>query len=350
VLHRAFGAGVCRNQNSARPSEENPRGRWSLSRGGGNDADQDNARAMRIAETLGASMNRTIKTAWGSLAISAVVLGLKLMAWWVTASVALYSDALETIINVIAACTALVALQISSRPADADHPYGHQKAEYFSAVLEGMMVIGAAAAILHEVYNVWSHPTPIAAPLLGIAINGVATVINGGWAAFLIRSGRAWRSPAILASGQHVLTDVWTSLGVAAGFALVPFTGWIWLDPAIAALVAVNIIWVGYAMVRDSVGSLMDKAVAPEVLDGIRRVIASRAEGALEAHDLRTRTSGQVTFIEFHLVLPARMDVEQAHGICDRLERALREEIGDAVITIHVEPEAKAKHQGIVVL
>ena len=127
------------------------------------------------------------------------------------------------------------------------------------------------------------------------------------------------------------MTDVWTSLGVLAGFALVPLTGWVWLDPAIAALVAVNIVWVGYAMVRDSVGSLMDKAVEPEILDGIRRIIASRAEGALEAHDLRTRTSGHVTFIEFHLVVPGRMAVEDAHNICDRLEHALREEVGEAV-------------------
>jgi cation diffusion facilitator family transporter len=291
-----------------------------------------------------------MKAAWGSLAVSVFVLGLKLAAWWVTGSVALYSDALETIINVIAACTALVALQISNKPADANHPYGHQKAEYFSAVLEGMMVIGAAAAILHEVYSVWSNPKPIEAPLLGVAINGVATVLNGVWATFLIRSGRAWRSPAILASGRHVLTDVWTSIGVLAGFALVPFTGWGWLDPSIAALVALNIIWVGYAMVRDSVGSLMDKAVEPKILSGIRHVVASGADGALEAHDLRTRTSGHVTFIEFHLIVPPRMAVEDAHNICDRLENALRDEVGEAVITIHVEPEGEAKRQGVIVL
>jgi cation diffusion facilitator family transporter len=295
-------------------------------------------------------MSRTMRAAWGSLAVSIVVLGLKLAAWWVTGSVALYSDALETIINVIAACTALLALQISSKPADANHPYGHQKAEYFSAVLEGMMVIAAAAAILHEVYNAWWNPIRIDAPVLGMAINGVATVLNGAWAAFLIRSGRSWRSPAILASGRHLLTDVWTSGGVLAGFALVPLTGWLWLDPAIAAVVAVNIIWVGYAMVRDSVGSLMDKAVEPKILDSIRLVIVSQAKGALQAHDLRTRTSGHVTFIEFHLVVPAQITVVEAHDICDRLEQALREKLGEAVITIHVEPDGKAKGQGIVVL
>ncbi|MFL5288707.1 MAG: cation diffusion facilitator family transporter [Rhodopila sp.] len=295
-------------------------------------------------------MSRTIKAAWGSLAVAVVALALKLGAWWVTGSVALYSDALETIINVIAACGALIALRVSGRPADANHPYGHQKAEYFSAVLEGMMVLGAAGAILHEVYGAWSHPKPLDAPFLGMAINGVATVLNGVWAAFLIRSGRAWRSPAILASGKHVLTDVWTSGGVLLGFALVPVTGWLWLDPALAGLVALNIIWTGFGMVRESVEALMDRAVDPEVLDSIRNVISANATGALEAHDVRTRTAGHVTFIEFHLVVPADMTVGQSHEICDRLEAALRAEIGDALISIHVEPEDKAKQHGLRVL
>ena len=295
-------------------------------------------------------MSRTLRAAWGSLVVAALALALKLAAWWVTGSVALYSDALETIVNVVAALAALVALRISTRPADADHPYGHQKAEYFSAVLEGMMVLGAAGAILHEVYGAFANPVHPEAPALGMAINGLATLLNGAWATYLIRSGRAWRSPAILASGRHVLTDVWTSAGVLVGFALVPLTGWLWLDPALAALVAVNIVWTGLAMVRDSVYALMDKAVAPETLDGIRKVISSNAAGAIEAHDLRTRTSGHMTFVEFHLVVPARMAVEDSHDICDRLERAIRDEVGEAVITIHVEPEGKAKHKGVLVL
>ena len=295
-------------------------------------------------------MSRTLRAAWGSLVVAALALALKLAAWWVTGSVALYSDALETIVNVVAALAALVALRISTRPADADHPYGHQKAEYFSAVLEGMMVLGAAGAILHEVYGAFANPVHPEAPALGMAINGLATLLNGAWATYLIRSGRAWRSPAILASGRHVLTDVWTSAGVLVGFVLVPLTGWLWLDPALAALVAVNIVWTGLAMVRDSVDALMDKAVTPETLDGIRKVISSNAAGAIEAHDLRTRTSGHMTFVEFHLVVPARMAVEDSHDICDRLERAIRDEVGEAVITIHVEPEGKAKHKGVLVL
>ncbi len=295
-------------------------------------------------------MSRTMKAAWGSLGVAVIALGLKLGAWWVTGSVALYSDALETIINVVAACAALIALHVSGKPADANHPYGHQKAEYFSAVLEGVMVLGAAAAILHEVYGAWAHPKPLDAPFLGMAVNGVATVLNGVWAMFLMRSGRAWRSPAILASGKHVMTDVWTSAGVLAGFALVPFTGWLWLDPALAGIVAVNIVWTGLGMVRESVDALMDKAVDPEVLEAIRTAISANAEGALEAHDVRTRTAGHVTFVEFHLVVPASMTVGESHAICDRLEAALRAEIGDALISIHVEPESKAKRHGVLVI
>ena len=132
-----------------------------------------------------------MRAAWGSLAVAFAALGLKLAAWWVTGSVALYSDALETIINVVAALTALVALRISAVPPDADHPYGHQKAEYFSAVIEGMLVLGAAAAILHEAYGAWMNPVAPDAPLLGMVINGVASVLNAAWAAYLIRSGRA---------------------------------------------------------------------------------------------------------------------------------------------------------------
>jgi len=295
-------------------------------------------------------MNRLMKAAWVSLLVACASLALKLVAWWVTGSVALYSDALETIINVVAACAALIALRISSKPADVGHPYGHQKAEYLSAVLEGMMVVGAAAAILHEVYNAWLHPIKVEDALIGSVINGLATLINAGWAYYLVRSGRAWKSPALIASGKHIFTDVWTSLGVLTGFALVPVTGWHWLDPALAALVAVNILWAGYGMVRESVDALMDCAVAPETLNKIRNAISTNADGAVEAHDVRTRASGHMTFIEFHLVVPTEMTVGDSHAICDRLEGALKDAVGEALITIHVEPITKAKHQGLVVL
>ena len=146
------------------------------------------------------------------------------------------------------------------------------------------------------------------------------------------------------------MTDVWTTAAVLAGFILVPLTGYLRLDPIVAALVAANILWAGYAMLRESVGGLMDEVADPAAVADLRRIISANADGALEAHDVRTRVAGRVTFVEFHLVVPGRMAVEDSHVICDRIEEALREKLGEAVINIHVEPEQKAKHEGIPVL
>ena len=295
-------------------------------------------------------MSRTLQVAWGSLAVSLVVLAMKLGAYRLTGSVALYSDALETVINVVAAVGALVALWFSEQPADANHPYGHHKAEYLSAVVEGALVLVTSGLIGWEAWLGWAHPHAPATPLLGIGLNGAAGVINLVWALVLIRNGRLWKSPALVAGGRHIMTDVWTTGAVLAGFALVPLTGWLRLDPLVAGLVALNILWAGYGMLRTSVGGLMDEVADPEAVAGLRRVISEHAEGAIEAHDVRTRTAGSVTFIEFHLVVPGRMAVEDAHAICDRIELALRAQVGEAVINIHVEPAPNAKHKGVVVV
>ena len=286
-------------------------------------------------------MSRSLGVAWGSLGISIVVLAMKAAAYWLTGSVALYSDALETVINVVAAITALGAIWFSEKPADANHPYGHQKAEYLSAVIEGALVLVTAFAIGREAWNSWEHPRPLQTPFLGIALNGAAGVINLVWALVLIRSGRRWKSPALVAGGKHIMTDVWTTVAVLIGVALVPVTGWLRLDPVVAGLIAVNILWTGYGMLRESVGGLMDEVTDPGMVTELRRIIAENADGAIEAHDVRTRTAGSVTFIEFHLVVPGRMAVEDAHAICDRIEDALQAQVGDAVINIHVEPEGR---------
>jgi cation diffusion facilitator family transporter len=181
-------------------------------------------------------------------------------------------------------------------------------------------------------------------------VNAAATAVNAAWATFLIRRGRRLRSPALVADARHLFADVITSLGVIVGIALVALTGQLWLDPALAALTALNILWSGWRLMRESVAGLMDEAVGPELLAKIRAIVATYAEGALEAHDIRTRHSGRFTFIEFHLVVPGEMRVGTAHEICDRVEAALKAEIADSVITIHVEPPHKAKLQGVVVL
>ncbi|HZH53854.1 MAG TPA: cation diffusion facilitator family transporter [Microvirga sp.] len=295
-------------------------------------------------------MDKIQKLAIGSIFVGTVVLVLKYAAYHLTGSIALYSDALESVINVVTAVAALMAVRLSAQPADANHPYGHHKVEYFSAVLEGVLIIVAALAILREAYLAFLTPKVLDAPVSGLVVNGVASLVNGAWAWVLVRQGRRLRSPALVADGRHLFTDVVTSAGVIAGLLLVPLTGWLWLDSALAAIVAVNIVWSGWGLVKESIGGLMDEALPEAVLTRVREVIASNAEGAIEAHDLRTRHAGRMTFIDFHLVVPGHMSVTDAHEICDRLERALKTEVEDALITIHVEPDDKAKHAGIVVL
>jgi cation diffusion facilitator family transporter len=291
-------------------------------------------------------MKQVIRLALGGIAIGVLVLALKYMAYRVTGSVALYSDAAESIINVATAVAAFFAVRLSAVPPDANHPYGHHKVEYLSAVMEGVLIVVAALAILRKAYLGYFDPQPIDAPFTGLAINGLATAINALWCFILFRAGKQRRSPALVADAQHLFTDVVTSLGVFAGVIVVALTGWLVLDSIVAALVALHILWWGWILMRRSIGGLMDEAVSNELLEQIRLAISKEAEGALEAHDLRTRQAGRTTFIEFHLVVPGSMSVADSHDICDRIETALRADVHDAVITIHVEPEHKAKHHG----
>ena len=295
-------------------------------------------------------MSRTQKAALASAVVGLVVTGLKFLAFWLTGSLALYSDALESIINVVAALSAFVALRVAGLPADDDHPYGHHKAEFFSAVIEGSLIIVASLLILREAYYGILAPKAVDAPALGLAINAVATAINAGWAWALLRWGKAWRSPALVADARHVLADVFTSGGVLVGVVLVLATGIPVLDPVVAGLVALNILWSGWNMVRESVDGLMDRAAPGEMVGQIRALISRHGEGALEAHDVRTRYAGQATFIDFHLVVPGEMSVREAHEICDRLEDALETTIPGAVVVIHVEPAEHAKFRGVPVL
>lgn len=294
--------------------------------------------------------DRTLAIAASSILIGLIVLGLKGIAWWVTGSIALYSDALESVVNVVTAIGALVAVRLAQRPADATLPYGYHKAEYFSAVLVGVMIVVAAILILREAVLGFLSPALPDAPVQGLVISGAATLINLVWAMVLLRHGRQRKSPAIAADGKHLLTDVVSTGGVIAGLILVYLTGWAQFDAVLAALVALNILWSGWGVIRESVGGLMDVAVPAETQKTIREVISVNAEGALEAHDIRTRQAGRMTFIDFHLVVPGVMSVDAAHAICDRIEAKLREAVTDVQITIHVEPEEKAKHAGIVVL
>jgi len=285
----------------------------------------------------------SVNMAWLTIAVAIVVFSIKLLAWWVTGSVALFSDALETTTNIVAASVALVALRIATKPPDAEHPYGHHKAEYFSAILSGVFIILAALAILHEAVGGLMDPRAPQAPLAGLALAVLATLINGGWAFALRKRGQTLRSPALLAESRHLMTDVWTSVGVVAGFALVAVSGWLILDSLVAIAVAINILWSGWKLLHHSTDGLMDRAVSDEERAQISAIVTANGDGALEAHDLKTRHAGSATFIEFHLVVPRAMTVEESHDICDRIERAIRHEIAGAMITIHVEPDPKVE-------
>ena len=295
-------------------------------------------------------MSKALNIAAGTIGVGILVLALKTVAWWITGSAALYSDALESTVNVAAALVALVAIRFASQPADANHPYGHDKAEFFAAVIEGVLIVVAALSIFQHAWETWKDPQAILVPYKGLAISAVASGINALWAWVLFRNGRALRSPALVADARHLLTDVVTSIGVTIGVLLVVQTGFLPLDPIIAAATGVYVLWSGSAMIWQSVGGLMDAAPEPGVINRIRALIGEHAVGAIEAHDLRTRQAGRLTFVEFHLVVPGAMSVAESHAICDRIEVALKTDMTQLRITIHVEPEAKAKQAGVLVL
>lgn len=284
----------------------------------------------------------------GSIVVAFAVMGIKYVAYLMTGSVALFSDALESIVNLVTAVAALIAIRVGAHPPDRNHPFGHQKAEYFSAVLEGTLIIIAALLIFHEAWGAFWQPRALTEPAAGLTVNGVATALNGAWAWLLMNRGRAWASPALVGDGMHLLSDVITSVGVIVGLILATLTGWSILDPLLAGAVALNILRMGYDLATDSMSQLMDAAASPEIETRIREAIKANADGALQAHDVRTRTAGPTTFIEFHLVVPGAMSVEAAHDICDRVEDAIEASIKGAQVVIHVEPEYKAKHKGAV--
>ncbi|MBZ8133438.1 cation diffusion facilitator family transporter [Afifella sp. IM 167] len=302
-------------------------------------------------------MNAPTKTAatpasfaLGSIAVAIAGILLKAFAWQLTGSVALFSDALESLVNLAAACGAYIALRQAARPPDVSHPFGHHKAEYFSAVVEGVLIIIAALLIMKEAWDVLFDPRPLQDLGVGLFVNSLAAILNGAWAWHILRRGRAFRSPALVADAKHLFADVATSIGVIIGVIAAGMTGWYILDPLLAAAVAVNVLWSGWHLVRDSVGGLMDEAAPEEIRQEIHEQIQLHGAGSIQAHDLRTRVAGQRTFLEFHLVVPRDMRVADAHRICDAIEDGLRGKLGDIHIAIHVEPAEKAKPEAEVII
>ena len=292
---------------------------------------------------------RVSQLAFWSIIVAFGVMAIKFAAWWMSGSIALYSDALESIVNVIAAGVAWFAIRLSHKPADQNHQYGHHKAEYISAVIEGVLIVLAALMIFKEAFAALLTSHVLDSPWQGMAVNALAAAINGFWAWLLISTGKRERSPALSADGRHILADVVTSVGVLAGLLIALATGWVVLDAVLAILVGANVLREGWKVVSSSLNGLMDVATSAETYELIRKTILANASGAIEVHDIKTRIAGPDSFIEFHLVVDGSLSVAKSHEICDRIEDALQEAITGAKTTIHVEPDHMKKETGLAI-
>jgi len=275
---------------------------------------------------------------WLSLGVALIVFALKLVAWGITGSVGLLSDAMESTVNIVAAVVALIALRTASKPPDARHHFGHGKAEYLSALFEGVMIVVAAALIVFTAVERLLNPVPLEQLGIGLVISTVASVINGVVAFVLIRAGRRHRSIVLEADGKHLLTDVWTSAGVLVGMGLVALTGWDVLDPVIAIGVAVNIVVAGVILIRDSTAGLMDSALPESDHDVIRQILAKYSGPEVTFHAVQTRRSGRQRFVSAHVLVPGTWTVQRGHDLVEAVENDLGEALSDTTVHTHLEP------------
>ena len=276
--------------------------------------------------------------AWLSIGAALLTIALKGSAYLLTGSVGLLSDAAESGVNLVAAVVALTALRVAVRPADVNHHFGHGKAEYFSAGIEGIMIFVAAAVILLTAVERFLRPVPLESLGLGLTISAVASVINGGTSLVLMRAGRRHRSAALTADGRHLLTDVWTSAGVIVGVFGVAVTGWQRLDPAVAAVVGLNIMVTGYRLISQSAVALLDAALPPEDLAQVEKVLARYRCAEVAFLGLRTRASGRYRFVSLTVQVPGTWTVERGHALADEIEQALAEALPDCEAQTHLEP------------
>jgi cation diffusion facilitator family transporter len=277
--------------------------------------------------------------AWLSIAAAIATILLKGWAWWLTGSVGLLSDAMESFVNLAAAVVALVVLTVAAEPEDADHAFGHGKAEYFSSAFEGLLILVAAGAILWTAVGRLLNPEPLEALGLGLAVSVIASGINLATARVLMRVGREYRSITLEADAHHLLTDVYTSAGVIAGVALVWLSGWLWVDPIIAIAVALNIVWMGWTLLKRSAAGLMDTAIPADELQAIGAILAGYEAQGLEFHALRTRQAGSRVFVTLHVLAPGDWTVQVGHDWCERIEGDIRRRLTHAHVTTHLEPQ-----------
>jgi len=276
--------------------------------------------------------------AWLSIAAALLTIGLKTWAYLLTGSVGLLSDAAESLVNLVAAVVALIALHVAARPADDNHNFGHGKAEYFSAAVEGLMIFVAAGFILVSAAQRFLHPTPLESVGLGLAISALATAVNWAVSLVLLRAAKAYRSATLSADGKHLMTDVWTSFGVIVGVLLVTLTGWERLDPIVAAIVGVNILVAGFRLVFQSMVSLLDAAMPAEDLALVTAVLDRMRTAEVDFADVRTRESGRNRFVSLTVLFPAQWTVERCHALADDVEVAIAMDLPDIEVHTHLEP------------
>ena len=276
--------------------------------------------------------------AWLSIAAAILTIALKSAAYLITGSVGLLSDALESVVNLVAAIMALAMLTIAARPPDADHTYGHEKAEYFSSGVEGALILVAALSIIAAAFPRLFAPKPIEQAGLGLAISVVASLVNLGVALVLRRVGRRNRSITLEADSAHLMTDVWTSAGVLVAIGLVALTDWELLDPIIALAVAANIIWSGFGLMRRSVLGLMDTALPHEQQVAVRAIQERYMQEGLSFHALRSRQSGSRNFVSMHVLVPGEWTVQRGHELLERIEADIRQAIPHVTVFTHMEP------------
>ncbi len=276
--------------------------------------------------------------AWLSIAAALATILLKGVAWHLTGSVGLLSDAIESFVNLAGALMALWMLTLAALPADGDHAYGHGKAEYFSSAFEGFLIVLAAVSIGYTAIDRLMNPQPLEAVGLGLLVSVLASLINLATARTLMRVGRERNSITLEADAHHLMTDVWTSVGVILGVGLVWFSGWLWLDPVIALLVALNIVWTGWQLMRRSADGLMDVSLPDEKLAKIETVLTGYRAQGLDFHALRTRQAGSRVFVSLHVLVPGQWTVQQGHDWAERIEADIRKAVPHAHVTTHLEP------------
>ena len=275
--------------------------------------------------------------AWLSVAAALLTMGLKALAYLLTGSIGLLSDGLESLVNLAGALMAVSMLTVAARPADHDHPHGHDKAEYFSSGVEGTLILIAALSIAAAAVARLLHPRPLEQIGLGLAISVGASLVNLAVALVLLRAGKRHHSITLEANAHHLFTDVWTSVGVVAGVGAVALTGWQWLDPIVAVAVAANIVWTGVGIVRRSVLGLMDTALSAEDLAVLERAMKPYLAEGIQYHALRTRQSGARRFMSLHVLVPGAWTVHQGHRLLERLEADIRRAVPNISVLTHLE-------------